>query len=39
MSKISVQHLNLWYGEKHALKDTNLEIEELVLQDVVSQHS
>lgn len=28
MSKISVQHLNLWYGEKHALKDTNLEIEE-----------
>lgn len=28
MSKILVQHLNLWYGEKHALKDTNLEIEE-----------
>lgn len=28
MSKISIQHLNLWYGEKHALKDTNLEIEE-----------
>lgn len=28
MSKISVQHLNLWYGEKHALKYTNLEIEE-----------
>lgn len=28
MSKISVQHLNLWYGKKHALKDTNLEIEE-----------
>ena len=28
MSKISVQHLNLWYEEKHALKDTNLEIEE-----------
>ena len=28
MSKISVQHLNLWYGEKPALKDTNLEIEE-----------
>ncbi len=28
MRKISVQHLNLWYGEKHALKDTNLEIEE-----------
>lgn len=28
MNKISVQHLNLWYGEKHALKDTNLEIEE-----------
>lgn len=27
-SKISVQHLNLHYGENHALKDVNMEIRE-----------
>ena len=26
--KMNIEHLNLWYGEKHALKDTSLEIKE-----------
>jgi phosphate transport system ATP-binding protein len=26
--KMNIEHLNLWYGEKHALKDASLEIKE-----------
>ena len=26
--KMNIEHLNLWYGDKHALKDTSLEIKE-----------
>ena len=26
MNKMEIRNLNLWYGEKHALKDTSLEI-------------
>lgn len=28
MNKMEIKNLNLWYGEKHALKDTSLEIPE-----------
>ena len=28
MNKMKIKNLNLWYGEKHALKDTSLEIPE-----------
>ena len=27
MSKISIKNMNLYYGDFHALKDVNLEIE------------
>ena len=42
--KIEAKKLNLFYGDKHALKDVDLAIEEikllplLVLLDVESQH-
>ena len=28
MNKMEIKNLNLWYGEKHALKDTSLDIPE-----------
>ena len=28
MNKMEIRNLNLWYGEKHALKDTSLDIPE-----------
>ena len=43
-NKIEARHLNLYYGQKHALKDVSLDIKEnkitalLALQGVVNQH-
>lgn len=28
MNKMEIKNLNLWYGEKHALKNTSLDIPE-----------
>lgn len=28
MNVFSIENMNLWYGESHALKDINLDIEE-----------
>lgn len=43
-NKIEARHLNLYYGQKHALKDVSLDIKKikllrlLALQGVVNQH-